>query len=179
MTASAAAQSLQPQPQQPPGPVAPRATQSPGDQAPPGPEEITDDVDDTMPPPPGYTSRRVVRKGLIVGGGVTFAVSYLLCLFITSRDQVQDEPGGQPRRDSSPLAIPFAGPFILMARDPEGPEPVMLATIGGIQLAGAILLIKGFTSKKRIFVRNDLVSDVTVAPLAGHGATGMVLSGRF
>jgi hypothetical protein len=54
-----------------------------------------------------------------------------------------------------------------------------LAGLGGAQLAGAIMLYYGLTTTERVLVRNDLVGSVSVSPLAGNGATGMALSGRF
>jgi hypothetical protein len=41
------------------------------------------------------------------------------------------------------------------------------------------MLYYGLTTKKRVFVRNDLVGSMMVSPMAGNGTSGLVLSGRF
>ena len=41
------------------------------------------------------------------------------------------------------------------------------------------MLYYGVTTTQRVLVRNDLVGSLTVTPLAGHGASGMAVAGRF
>ena len=79
--------------------------------------------------------------------------------------------------------IPVAGPFLQMANTDSATFRVLLAGMGAAQLTGAILLYSGLTSKKTVFVRNDLVSGLDIAPMAptasNNYATGMLLGGSF
>jgi hypothetical protein len=138
-----------------------------------GPEEITD-FDPSRPVPLGYTPIQRTRKHLIVGGAVTFGVPYLLSAFIAS---LGDDRGGSNVVAS--LWVPVAGPFLEMGQIDDATGKFLLAGLGGAQLAGAIMLYYGLSAKDRVLVRNDLVGSLTVAPLAGNGASGMALAGRF
>lgn len=142
-----------------------------------GPEEIND-FDFSRPVPLGYTPIERTRKHLIVGGGVTFGVVYGLSALVAAagddtarRDGTSNEVGA--------LWIPVAGPFLQMGQTDSAVGKFFLASVGGAQLAGALMLYYGLTSKEHVLVRNDLVGSLTVAPLAGNGASGMALAGRF
>jgi hypothetical protein len=140
-----------------------------------GPAEINA-VDDDRPAPDGYTPVLRKNKHLIVGGAVTFGVSYSISAFAAA---VGDDANSNGHNEVAALWIPVAGPFVQLADTNSSTGKFFLAGLGGAQLAGAIMLFYGMTTDKRVFVRNDLVGSLTVTPMAGNGAQGMVLAGRF
>ena len=141
-----------------------------------GPEEIKD-FDYNRPVPMGYTPIQRTRRHLIVGGAVTFGVNYSISAFAAA--VAQDASRSSGRNELAAMWIPVAGPFIQMGETDSATGKFFLAGLGGAQLAGAIMLYYGLTTTERVLVRNDLVGSVSVSPLAGNGATGMALSGRF
>jgi hypothetical protein len=172
-----------PMPQQQPLPVYPaplsQTTQStfvPQSVAMSGPEEITD-FDFSRPVPMGYTPIQRTRKHLLVGGAVTFGVVYGLSAFVASIGE--DASRGDGTNEVGALWVPVAGPFLQMGRTDSATGRFFFASVGAAQLAGALMLYYGLTTKERVLVRNDLVGSLTVAPLAGNGASGMALAGRF
>jgi hypothetical protein len=141
-----------------------------------GPEEIHD-FDFSRPVPLGYTPIERNRKHLIVGGAVTFGVVYGLSAFVASIGE--DSARGERSNQVGALWVPVAGPFIQIGQTDSASGRFFLASVGAAQLAGALMLYYGVTTKERVLVRNDLVGSLGVAPLAGHGASGMALTGRF
>jgi len=141
-----------------------------------GPEEISD-FDFSRPVPLGYTPILRTRKHLIVGGAVTFGVVYGLSAFVAAAGE--DAANGERTNEVGSLWIPVAGPFLQMGHTDSATGRLFLASVGAAQLAGALMLYYGVTSKERVLVRNDLVGSLTIAPLAGNGASGMALAGRF
>jgi hypothetical protein len=141
-----------------------------------GPEEIKD-YDETRPAPLGYTAVLRPRKHLIVGGAVTFAVPYSMCLLTAAIGA--DDAKYSGKNEVASLWIPVAGPFIQLGQTNSATAQVFLVGLGGAQLAGAIMLYYGMTTKQRVFVRNDLVGNVMITPMAGQGNTGLSLSGSF
>ena len=141
-----------------------------------GPEEIRD-FDFNRPVPLGYTPIQRSHRHLIVGGAVTLGVNYSISAFAAA--VAQDASRSSGRNELAAMWIPVAGPFIQMGETDSATGKFFLAGLGGAQLAGAIMLYYGLTTTERVLVRNDLVGSVTVSPLAGSGATGMALSGRF
>jgi len=142
-----------------------------------GPEEI-DDYDFSRPTPVGYTVVKRKRLGMLIGGGVTFGVSYGYSLLFAAagHDEAQY---GDGKNELASLAIPVVGPFLQMAQTDSATLRVLLAGLGAAQTTGAIMLYLGLTTKKSVLVRNDLVGNMTFTPMAGDGATGMMVSGRF
>jgi hypothetical protein len=173
-----------PMPQRQPLPVYPaplsQTTQStfvPQSVAMSGPEEITD-FDFSRPVPLGYTPILRARKHLIVGGAVTFGVVYGLSAFVAAigEDDARQRGGNN---EVGALWIPVAGPILQMGQTDTATGKLFFASVGAAQLAGALMLYYGVTSKERVLVRNDFVGSLTVTPLAGNGASGMALAGRF
>jgi hypothetical protein len=172
-----------PMPQRQPLPVYPaplsQTTQStyvPQSVAMSGPEVITD-FDFSRPVPLGYTPVERPRKHLLVGGGVTFGVVYGLSAFVAAIGE--DAARGERTNEVASLWIPVAGPFLQMGKTDSATGRLFFASVGVTQLAGAAMLYYGLTTRQRVLVRNDLVGSLTVAPLAGNGASGMALTGRF
>jgi hypothetical protein len=142
-----------------------------------GPEEITD-FDFTRPVPLGYTPIQRTRKHLIVGGAVTFGVVYGLSAFVAAVGEDSSRTSGRSNEVGA-LWVPVLGPFLEMGQTDSATGRFFLAGVGVAQAAGALMLYYGLTSKERVLVRNDLVGSLTVAPIAGNGASGMALAGRF
>ena len=140
-----------------------------------GPAQINA-VDDDRPPPAGYTAVMRKRKGLIVGGAVTFGVTYAISSLAAA---VGSDISSGGTNDVAALWIPVAGPFVQLGSTDSATGKFFLVGLGGAQLAGAIMLFSGLTSERRVFVRNDLVGSLSVGPMAGKGNQGMVLAGRF
>ncbi len=173
-----------PMPQRQPLPVYPaplaQTTQStyvPQSVAMSGPEQI-EDFDFSRPVPLGYTPVARTRKHLIVGGAVTFGVVYGLSALVAAAGEDSTRDTGRTN-DAAPLWIPVAGPFLEMGHTDLAVGKLFFAGVGAAQLAGALMLYYGVTSKEHVLVRNDLVGSLTVAPMAGNGASGMALAGRF
>lgn len=144
------------------------------------PEEI--DAEEGTRPPPGYTAVQRKRKGLIIGGAVTFGVSWTISMMAAAvgDDEARTDGGDN---ELAALWIPVAGPFIQMANSDSSTARFFLFGLGGSQVAGAIMLYLGMTSKTTVYVRNDLVGSLHFAPMTptenNHYATGMVVGGRF
>ncbi len=139
-----------------------------------GPEEITD-FDFERPIPLGYTMVHRKRKGLLIGGGVSFGVSYGIS--VLSAAIGEDVSSGS--NEAASMWIPVAGPFLQMTQTDSATLRVFLFGLGAAQTAGAIMLYYGLTTKKRVLVRNDIVGSMTITPTVSDGTTGMMLSGRF
>ncbi|MEO7729975.1 MAG: hypothetical protein ABIY55_03315 [Kofleriaceae bacterium] len=133
-------------------------------------------IDDLQPAPAGYTPVLRKRKGLIIGGAVTFGVTYAISSFAAAIGSDTSDGG---KNEVAALWIPVAGPFVQLADTDSATGKFFLVGLGGAQLAGAIMLFTGLTSEHRVFVRNDLVSSLSVGPLAAKGAQGLALSGQF
>jgi hypothetical protein len=140
-----------------------------------GPEEITD-VDEGRATPLGYTEVHRTRKGLLIGGGVTFGVSYGISLLSAA---IGEDTKGGGKNDAAAMAIPVAGPFLEMGQTDSATLRLFLAGLGAAQVAGAVMLYYGLTTTKKVFVRNDLVGSMTITPMAGNGTSGMALVGHF
>ncbi len=191
----AASPALAPAPYQPPGGAPPGA---PPDDGPPGygppayaaqppgmpvygPEEITD-VDDSAPVPYGYTKVSRKRKGLIIGGAVTLGVTYLTTAVVATAFVVGGFvlfPVGSDSTKYTRLYLPVVGPFLAIGQFDRPRDQFYLAVSGLGQTAGALMLVYGIASPRRMLVRNDRLIVTSVAPMIAPGATGLSVVGRF
>ncbi len=149
-----------------------------------GPEEI-DDVEGRRAPA-GYTPVKRTRKGMLIGGGVTLGVSYgyaVLFAAAGSDEASYNSYDGSPtssKNQFGALWIPVAGPFIQIADTDSSIGRLALAGLGTAQVIGAVMLYYGMTTKKTVYVRNDLLGSMTIAPMVGaNGGNGMAVAGRF
>ncbi len=140
-----------------------------------GPDEISE-VADGQQAPLGYTAVERKRKGLIIGGAATLGASYAICALTAAIGQDVNSNESNP---VGAMWIPIAGPFIQIGNSSSATEDVFLVGLGAAQVAGAVMLYYGMTSTKRVFVRNDLVSNVMIAPMVTNNAQGFALSGNF
>ena len=129
------------------------------------------------PIPPGYRVDSRIRKGLVIGGAVTFGVPWFFSAMIASI-------GDSLSRSSDlwPLYIPALGPFIAMGTlETEGPGTFWLAVDGLAQSGGIAMLIAGIVAQEKRLVRStEHDVSVTVMPLrfGPHGA-GLGLVGTM
>ncbi len=113
-----------------------------------------------------------MRTGLMITGFIMFGVSYA----VAAAAAVDAEYGW--------LAIPFAGPLILMGE--LGPGDSALAYLGLtlwslVQTGGLVLAILGITMKREVQVRADLGNgrSIAVAPWGNQAGGGLQLLGEF
>jgi hypothetical protein len=142
-----------------------------------GPEEIDADDDSGRRAPLGYTPVERPRHHMMVGGLVTFGVSYSISAMVAAIGQDSCSYGCQ--NAESAMWIPVAGPFIEMGQTDSATARVFLAGLGVAQVTGAVLMYYGLTTTKKVYVRNDLVGNLMITPTAGNGASGFALSGSF
>lgn len=141
-----------------------------------GPEEIDADDDNGRRVPLGYTPVERPRHHMMVGGLVTFGVSYSISAMVAAIGQ--DSCYGCQNQDSA-MWIPVAGPFIEMGQTDSATARVFLAGLGIAQVTGAVLMYYGLTTTKKVYVRNDLVGSMMITPTVGNGASGFALAGSF
>jgi len=142
-----------------------------------GPRVIKD-YEEGDPIPPGYHAESQMKKGLVIGGAITFGVMYL---FSVMAGAVMDDSSRSSSGDGTFLYIPVAGPFLQMTKTDTSTGNVFLAIDGIAQAAGATMLIVGLTSPRTVLVRNDL-AEVRVAPMkmgVNGSGNGIGLVGTF
>jgi hypothetical protein len=134
------------------------------------------------PTPPGYQFESMPRWGMIIPGTILFGFGHSLAVGIALEEGYEDRYW---------LFVPVFGPTArIIAEKSEcdrrrGSENCQLGTNAGLevfllllQAPGAALMIGGFASPRKRFVRNDLAS-IEVVPIAVRGGGGMGLVGRF
>jgi len=143
-----------------------------------GPRVIKD-YEEGDPIPPGYHAETQTRKGLVIGGAVTFGVMYLITVLVAAAMDDVSNSYGSSGSSGTLLYVPVAGPFLQMTKTETSSGNVALVIDGVAQAAGATMLIVGLTSPKTVLVRNDL-AEVRVSPMKiGESGTGFGLVGRF
>ena len=140
-----------------------------------GPFEI-DDVEPGEVAPSGYTAVQRPRKQMLRSGLAMLGMAYGISALTAAIGQDTSEGGSNP---VALMWIPVAGPFLELGQSSSATADVLLVGLGGVQLAGAIMAYYGLTTKKTVFVRNDLVGGLTVGPMVARGASGVSLSGHF
>ena len=140
-----------------------------------GPFEI-DEVEPGEVAPSGYTAVQRPRTQLLRSGLAMLGMAYGLSALTAAIGQDTSEGGSNP---VAMMWIPVAGPFLEIGQSSSATADVLLVGLGGVQLAGAIMVYYGLTTKRTVFLRNDLVGGLTVAPMVANGASGMSLSGHF
>ncbi|MBX3192694.1 MAG: hypothetical protein KF819_37260 [Labilithrix sp.] len=140
-----------------------------------GPRVIKD-YDEGDPIPPGYHPDTQIRKGLVIGGSITFGTMYILSVLTGA---AMNDSKSLTKTDGSYLFIPVAGPFLQMTRTSTSLGNTVLAIDGIAQAAGAVMLIVGLTSPKTVLIRNDL-AEIRVTPVRlGQDGNGLGLVGTF
>lgn len=169
----------------PPGYAPPPGYTAPPGYAPPkqdpGPRVLPHEEGE--PVPPGYHLDTRIRKGLVIGGAVTFGVMYLITAFTGALLDSADELAGNTNM-FVPLYVPAVGPFIAIGTTgATAGGAFMLALDGVVQCGGLAMGIAGIAAPQSIIVRND--ADVSkpsfkVTPMAvGQGGMGLGIVGRM
>jgi len=138
-----------------------------------GPEKL--EYDEDRPIPPGYHVESSVRKGLVIGGAVTFGAVYLFNVLIAIPLTAVDD-------DFTPLYVPVAGPFItIFTENSEGAGTTALAIDGVVQTGGLIMLVLGLALQKTELVRDDYYEEaIRVEPMVlGDGSMGLGVRGNL
>jgi hypothetical protein len=90
---------------------------------------------------PEYTLQTKANRGLVVGGVVTFSVSYGLSLFVGGIGALSGDRGGEA---FGTLILPLAGPFIAISTSDADPFGTYVLLLDGFtQIAGAAMFTAG------------------------------------
>jgi hypothetical protein len=127
-----------------------------------------------QPIPPGYRVETRARRGLIVGGAVTFGVLYLLSAFTAS---IAVDGGDS---DFGSLFIPVAGPFVTIGTaDAEGAGTFALVLDGVGQAGGVAMFIAGMMTEEKFLLRNDQAKISVTPMMMGNSSFGLGLRGAL
>jgi len=146
-------------------------------QQPLGPAEF-DDWNPGDPIPPGYHKAHRKRRGLIVGGAVTFGVLYSVSILVAATGE-DSNPG---HNKLAALFVPVFGPFIQLGNSNSATGNFFLVADGLAQAAGVTMFALGLALPETILVRNDLAENapkMTVGPLFAQNGGGLSLTGHF
>jgi hypothetical protein len=144
-----------------------------------------------LPVPAGYRVEHRSANGLIAGGLVSFAVSYIAALAVGAGDGFGDGTGW--------TVVPVIGPWAAIGarsyhctNDPlqankcvngafnEVQTIAILSADAVVQATGAVLFLAGLGSGQDELVRSDLETGLRVTPRAvGSTGFGLGFDGRF
>jgi len=135
---------------------------------------VITDFDDTRSPPDGYHRETRIRKGLVIGGAVTFGVVYTLTVLAASA------ANDSRVANAGALYAPVVGPLLFMQEGGSSFGNTFLVLNSLAQAAGATMLIYGLACPKTVLVRNDLGVSVTPTPMrVGVDGGGFGVLGTF
>ncbi|APR75066.1 Hypothetical protein A7982_00412 [Minicystis rosea] len=163
------------EPQVAPPPQLPPGYYVPGSVAVSGPRRITD-WEEGEPIPPGYHPVTRIRKGLVIGGAVTFGVTYLLTALTGAA--ISDIGGS---KSAKLLLIPIGGPFAVLSTHSTLGD-FFCVFDGIVQAAGVGMFIAGLAAPKTVLVRNDLAKHFDIKPMPmtfGRNSAGFGFVGSF
>jgi hypothetical protein len=148
-----------------------------------GPRQITD-WKEGEPVPDGYHVEQRTRRGLVIGGALSFGIPYFFSAFAAAVSADANQGSTNPLW---PMWIPGLGPFIQMTQSQttsSSTATFLLGIDGVAQTAGLIMLFAGITSPRNVLVRNDLAKNdgkvhVQAAPVVGRNMTGVGVVGTF
>src|SRR5690606_38236504 len=136
------------------------------------------------PVPEGYRVDTRIRKGLVIGGAVTFGVTYLAAagLAVQAHNDEYDAADElfEDESDANVLFIPIAGPFIMAGKlAEERREAAAVAAVDGLaQAAGLSMFIAGLAAPKTVLVKDETHS-LSVTPTAPGASSGLTVVGSF
>ena len=134
--------------------------------------------------PDGYEKSSRVRKGLVIGGAVTFGVSWLASAgygsyLISQRESDYWERDDEEARPEMVLFVPLAGPWIALGTVEHDRREAAVFVAGGIVQAGGLaMLIAGVVAKQPVLVKNKH-AEVGIVPSVGPNGSGAMLHGSF
>jgi hypothetical protein len=131
-------------------------------------------------PPPQLVTEHRPRRGLVIGGAVTFGVSWGLAASISFL--ASDCSTCSDKDMTDVLWIPIAGPVLAGARDSGSNDTAVWIMWSVAQLAGATMFVIGVmghdvTTYKRVAGRNG--PTLQLSPLLARDASGMALTARW
>ncbi len=160
----------------PPGYGAPPGYAQPSGTYPVGPRIMN--YEEGQAVPEGYRVEERARRGLIIGGAVTFGVTYILSAMVGLVAESADRASGGTGQSYIPLYIPLAGPFITIGTsDAKGGGVFVLMVDGLAQVAGAAMFIGGLAAPQKKLVRNDVA--LSVKPIVTGDTLGLGVSGSL
>ncbi|KYF68855.1 hypothetical protein BE15_28300 [Sorangium cellulosum] len=128
--------------------------------------------------PEGYRVEPRARRGLIIGGAVTFGVTYVLSAMVGLVAEADERAQGGSGASYMPLYIPLAGPFITIGTAEAKGGGVFILMIDGLaQVAGAAMFIGGIAAPEKKLVRNDV--SLSVKPIVSADTLGLGVSGSL
>ena len=135
----------------------------------------------SLPPPQLVTEHRP-RRGLVIGGAVTFGVSWGLAASISLLLSDCSGCSGTSNNIAEVLWIPIAGPVLAGSRDSGSNDTAFWILWSVAELAGATMFIIGVvghdvTTYKRVAGRNGPTLQLT--PLLARDTSGMALTARW
>jgi hypothetical protein len=136
------------------------------------PEEM--EYEEGQPIPPGYQRETRIRKGLVIGGAVTFGTVYLITAVggAIAVDAGADE--------GAFLFIPVAGPLVFLPDVDESVAASVLLVVNSIAQAGGLaMLIVGLAAQEDVLVYKGNYAEVEVTPVVSPQLTGANLTARF
>ena len=145
-----------------------------------GPRRITD-WEEGEPIPPGYHPVTRIRKGLVIGGAVTFGVTYLLTALTGAAISDIGKATGGGGRSAKLLLIPIGGPFAVLSTGSTFGD-FFCVFDGLVQAAGVGMFIAGLAAPKTVLVRNDLAKHFDIKPMPmtfGKNSAGFGFVGSF
>jgi len=124
--------------------------------------------------PPGAEVTRRVRVGLVISGGLMFAIPFLATVFTYA---VSVYVGGDI---SGTLAIPAVGPFLNIPDAERSTGRFFLALDGALQTTGLVLLAVGLAGRKYVtYYGDNSEPGWALTPRIGRTQTGLDLNVRF
>lgn len=127
-----------------------------------------------QPIPPGYRLETRMRRGLVIGGAVTFGSTYLLSALTAS---VAVDAGGAD--EFGPLFIPVAGPFVTIGTaESEGTGTFLLVLDGIGQAGGVAMFIAGLATEEQFLLRNDIAT-IKAVPILTPTTVGFGIQGTM
>jgi hypothetical protein len=132
---------------------------------------------------PGYHLDTRIRRGPVIAGSVMLGTGYLISAVAAG---AAVESGDT---ELAPLFVPVAGPFITLGTIDWSSDfgglafaiiGVPLILDGLLQTGGAILLIAGIASPKKVLVRDGVsTTETDTTPRLRIGGRGISIEGRF
>ncbi len=140
--------------------------------------------------PPGYEPDTRVRKGLLIGGLVTFGVAWLgsaaAASYLIERDEYDDrtfhvgDDSGEDYPAAAPLYVPVIGPFVAIGTmQPNKQITAALVADGVVQMGGLAMALAGLIAQEQVLVRSKTASVAVVPTASPQGDGGLSLIGSF
>jgi len=133
-------------------------------------------------PPPQLVTEHRPRRGLVIGGAVTFGVSWGLAASISLLLTDGSSCSGSCRNSADVLWIPIAGPVLAGSRDSGSNDTAFWILWSVAELAGVTMFVIGVvghdvTTYKRVAGRGDVT--LQLSPLLARDTSGMALTARW